>query len=201
MMSKVKTTETCVYTKGYSKGEIIKLPITYWPDDTCGEVKDDFIQYTTREFTSSGIICGCTPHKVYHNRASFKAQHCKTHRHKKWLITLTRAMPGILKNANEARKNLKELRVIEGKTRQENIRLRKNINLLNNNLITMETKLEEANEETKNWEEFVEKQREARDKLQHKIKTLEQENVQFKKLWKKMGEELGYEISNSGDEE
>ena len=187
---------------------IINSPLTYWPDATGGEVKDDFIQYTTRQFKTLGIICGCTPNKVYHNRASFKAQHCKTVRHKRWLNTLTRAMPGILKKANEARNNLKELRVIEGKTRQENIRLRNNIISQTNKLITMETKLEEAKEETKNWEELVEQQQETAKKFQQQIKTkdlqiktLQQKNKQIKTIWKAMGEEFGYEISESENEE
>lgn len=187
---------------------VINSPLTYWPDDSGGEVKDDFIQYTTRQFTTLGIICGCNPNKVYHNKASFKAQHCKTVRHKRWLTTLTQAMPGILKKANEARSTLKELRVIEGKTRQENIRLRKTINLQTDKLITMETKLEEAKEETKNWEELVEQQQESAKGFQSKIKmleerikTLEQKNKQIKTLWKTMGEEFGYEISDSDNEE
>ena len=132
---------------------IAQAPHAYWPDDSGGIVKDDFKQYTTLDFTSVGVKCECSK-IIHYNKASFKAQHCKSQKHKTWLNNLSRAMPGILKKASETRIALKQSQTREGKTWQENIRLRSHLNSLQNQVITMEGQIEEVGAASKQWEEF-----------------------------------------------
>ena len=141
---------------------IAKAPHDYWPDDSGGIVKDDFKQYSTLDFKNVGVKCACSK-TIHHNKASFGAKHCKTQIHKTWLNKVSKEMPGIRKDAIETRAALRESKIREGKTRQENIRLKADVNRLRDKIFTMEGKIEELGAESKDWGEFYNTQE--REKL------------------------------------
>ena len=170
-------------------------PIQYEPDYSGNEVKYDVENMpSTRDFTSIGVICGCKPHAPpFHNRANFKFQHLQTKIHKNWLIQLTKDKPNLLKREKENLARIKDLQIREGKMRQVNIKLDKQIGEYQKKLIQLECELDEVRNRVSEYEEIYN----CKNKI---IDILKKEKSEIEKLWYQMGSSFGYEITENDEE-
>jgi hypothetical protein len=171
---------------------LILPPFRYEPDFTGDGVKDS-IQYTTNDFTSRGVICGCKPNKTYYSRANFKSSHLQTKVHKNWLLKLKNDKPHFLKRETENLATIKELQIREGKMRQENTRLYKKINDNQKQIIKLEEELEEEKRKVLDYEALADNQRQL-------INVLKKEKEKLEESWQKMGLFFGYEIIENDEE-
>lgn len=166
-------------------------PIQYEPDFTGNEVKDS-VPYSTRDFTSRGVICGCN-NKLYWGRANFKFQHLQTKIHKNWLIQLTKDKPNLLKRETENLARIKDLQIREGKMRQENTRLYNKIDEFQKKIIYLEGELGEHKNRGLEDEEIINYQKKI-------IDILKKEKGEIEELWHQMGSSFGYEITENDEE-
>jgi len=166
-------------------------PIQYEPEFTGNEVKDS-VPYSTKDFTSRGVICGCN-NKLYHIRASFKSQHLQSKIHKNWLIQLTKDKPNLLKRETENLATIKDLQIREGKMRQENTRLYNKIDEFQKKIIYLEGELGEHKNRVSEYEELAYNQ-------EKQIALLKKEKGDIEKLWYQMGSSFGYEITENDEE-
>ena len=136
---------------------IIKTAIQYLPSYTDGCFVDDLSEITGMMFKEQGVVCDCTGSSttkhVYNNKYSFKNQHCKSARHKKYLTSLSNNSEHILKTAILRRDEIRRLKIAVGKVDQRNHQLMND----NANKTTQITRLKEQVDETN---ELIEQQKE-----------------------------------------
>ena len=179
---------------------LVKAPLTYEPTFRDGSYIDYLSKYKWTEFSECGVKCLCTKSKTIHrNKNSFKFQHCKTKKHVEYLENLNKTPPI---NNNEifgnelalALKEVKEMK-IQLVTEHELLQLEKQKNQsMQAQLKYIIAEKEEALAETKQANEFVEKNNKKIERLEKEKKDLEDKLKKYDKITQEMMTISGYEV-------
>lgn len=205
---------------------IIKTAIQYLPSYTDGRFIDDLSEITGMMFKEQGVICECTGRSttkhIYNNKYSFKNQHCKSARHKKYLTNLSNNSEHILKTSILRRDEIRRLKIAVGKVDQRNHQLMNEIANKNTQMTRLKEQVDETNElisQQKEYHDTKYKTLEATHKnvrkenqqlkitnsnSTNKISKLETTNKELQdkiqiidSIWNKFGQALGYEVEIS----
>ena len=167
---------------------LVKTPILYYPEQSDSGFIDDTTDITATMFKDIGVTCPCSKtNKIYYNKYTFNYQHCQSKKHTEFLVGLKKNAPQIIKTSIERKAEIKNLRVLLGRTEKENIILRNEINRLK--------AFEEDNIEYRSQIESLEQHHANQTKEYVEYKSeMEEERNKFEVLSKEMLSLCGYDI-------
>ena len=167
---------------------LAKVAVDYFPQETKDGFRDNIDEYSATLFKNTGVRCSCSG-KIYHNKYTFKHQHCKSKTHRKMLESLKEAKPNLIENCIERMNEIKSLKIYIGKVDQENFQLKQKMK-------EMEKQIKKMEEENAELTLCVSQEEEHIKELVNSNKKLEQKNTKVESLTKEMMGLFGYQIED-----
>lgn len=173
---------------------LVNAPLNYYPRDDGGEFKDNISEITSTLFKESGVKCGCGSKKIHRNKYSFQQQHISNQMHQKWLNSLNRNRPDILKERTELKREIRDIRVREASARQTEVRLRNEMKetskLINTQQMELMKQTSKINDQTADIEQMLECIQDFAAQRSN-IDKLKKDNIELKKRNETLEGEMG----------
>jgi chromosome segregation ATPase len=134
---------------------LVQAAYEYSPQDSTGTFKDDLNGLSSTMFKTSGVKCRCGSKRTFYNKYSFKAQHFESSMHKKYLDSLNKERPDILKEHGEMKKELREIRCLETKSRNKEAQLRRELHEKNDTIEKQRDIIEEKCNDIEQMKEYL----------------------------------------------
>lgn len=167
---------------------LAKVAVDYFPQETKDGFKDNVDEYSATLFKMTGVRCSCSG-KIYHNKYTFKHQHCKTKAHIKMLEELKNAKPKLIENCMQRVNEVKSLKIYIGKVDQENFQLKLKLS-------EMEKKIKKLEEENTELKICVFQEEEHINELEKINNDLKNKNSKIEHMTREMIKIFGYEIDD-----
>lgn len=166
---------------------LVHTAYNYTPQDITGTFKDDLNGLSSTMFKTSGVKCRCGSKKTFYNKYSFKDQHFKSSMHKKYLDSLNKERPDILREHGELKKEIREIRLRETKARNKEARLRRELDEKNVIVERQHDIIEEQGNDIEQMKEYLNEATKlltATRNMEQKNKELEAEQMNAIKIAK-----------------
>lgn len=167
---------------------LAKVAVDYFPQETSDGFKDNLDEYSATLFKTTGVKCSCSG-KTYHNKYTFKHQHCKSKAHRKMLEDLKNVKPNVIESCVEKMNEIKSLKIYIGKVDQENFQLKQKMKEMENRIKILEEQNSELTLCVSQEEEHI-------NKLVNNNKKIEQRNAKIEGLTKEIMKHFGYRIED-----